>query len=457
MQTTQVRTMNTGICRLYALGILMLMIVLSMPATASTAVESVRIWPAPDHTRLVLDVGGAVDHNIFSLVGPSRLVIDLKDSRLKADFDALDLSGSPIRRIRSAPRNGSDLRVVLDLKKDIKPRSFQLQPNQQYGHRLVVDLIEEGARKARQEAQPTVTESVNGKRDIVVVVDAGHGGEDPGAIGPRGTHEKDVVLNMSRTLADMINLKPGYTAKLTRTGDYYIDLRSRTILARKHNADLFVSVHADAFRTPQPRGASVFALSQRGATSETARWLAQSENRSDLIGGSGGVSLEGRDEMLAGVLLDLSMTASINSSLGVGSTILDRLGNVAKLHKKGVEQAAFAVLKSPDIPSILVEAGFISNPREEKNLSNSAYQRKLSEAVFRGIDDYFRKTPPPGTLLAWQKRNGEGQVSQYRIQRGDTLSGVARRMQTTVSELMHYNGLNNDRVMVGQTLRIPAS
>ncbi|WP_225314921.1 N-acetylmuramoyl-L-alanine amidase [Marinobacter confluentis] len=433
--------------------------VAALPLNAGVNVESVRIWPAPDHTRLVLDVGDAIEHNVFSLSGPSRLVIDLKNSSLKANFDSLDLSGSPIRRIRSAPRNGTDLRVVLDLKSDIKPRSFQLEPNQQYGHRLVVDLIEEGARKARQEAQPTVTASANGKRDIVVVIDAGHGGEDPGAIGPRGTREKDVVLSMARTLADMIEQKPGYTARLTRTGDYYIDLRSRTILARKHNADLFVSVHADAFRTPQPRGASVFALSQRGATSETARWLAKSENRSDLIGGAGGVSLEGRDDMLAGVLLDLSMTASINSSLGVGSTILEQLGGVAKLHKSGVEQAAFAVLKSPDIPSVLVEAGFISNPTEEKNLGSAAYRRKLSEAVFRGIDDYFTKTPPPGTLLAWQKHNGNvtSQASQYRIQRGDTLSGVARRMQTTVSELMQYNGLNNDRVMVGQTIRIPAS
>jgi len=452
----QTYSMKTGLCLQRIISVVMLMF-LALPISAGVNVESVRIWPAPDHTRLVLDVGDAIEHNIFSLSGPSRLVIDLKNSALKADFDALDLSGSPIRRIRSAPRNGSDLRVVLDLKTDIKPRSFQLQPNQQYGHRLVVDLIEEGAQRARQEAQPTVTESTTGKRNIVVVVDAGHGGEDPGAIGPRGTLEKDVVLNMARTLAEMIERKPGYTAKLTRTGDYYIDLRSRTILARKHNADLFVSVHADAFRTPQPRGASVFALSQRGATSETARWLAQSENRSDLIGGAGGVSLDGRDDMLAGVLLDLSMTASINSSLGVGSTILDQLGGVAKLHKKGVEQAAFAVLKSPDIPSILVEAGFISNPQEERNLSSPAYQRKLSEAVFRGIDDYFSRTPPPGTLLAWQKRNGNSQASQYRIQRGDTLSGVARRMQTTVSKLMQHNGLNDDRVMVGQTIRIPAS
>jgi N-acetylmuramoyl-L-alanine amidase len=291
-------------------------------AQAATQIEGVRLWPAPDHTRLVLDTAGSVEHNVFALSGPSRLVIDLKNTSLKADFSKVDLSGSPIERIRSAPRNGSDLRVVLDLKSDIKPRSFVLEPNQQYGHRLVVDLIDEKGSRLERAASPTVTQDSAGKRDIIIVIDPGHGGEDPGAIGPRGTREKDVVLRMSKTLMDLINKQPGFTAKLTRTGDYYIGLRNRTLLARKYNADLFVSVHADAFRTPQPSGASVFALSQRGATSETARWLAQSENRSDLIGGAGGVSLDGRDDMLAGVLLDLSMTASINASLGVGSSVL---------------------------------------------------------------------------------------------------------------------------------------
>lgn len=438
-----------------------LMTLLAWPAvlSAATGVEGARLWPAPDHTRLVLDTAAKVDHNVFSLTGPARLVIDMKNVDLRTDFSGLDLSGSPIKRIRSARRNGNDLRVVLDLKDDIKPRSFQLEPNQQYGHRLVVDLIDEGGLKTQKPATPTVAQNPNGKRDIVVVIDAGHGGEDPGAIGPRGTREKDVVFSMAKTLQRLINENPGFTAKLTRTGDYYIDLRSRTLLARKHNADLFVSVHADAFRTPQPSGASVFALSERGATSESARWLAQSENRSDLIGGAGGVSLNGRDEMLAGVLLDLSMTASINSSLGVGSSILGKLGNVTKLHKRGVEQAAFVVLKSPDIPSLLVEAGFISNPQEERNLASSAYQRKLANAVFDGIYDYFAKTPPPGTLLAHQKASGKigGSISQYRIRRGDTLSTLAREYQTSVSELMRFNGLNNDRVMVGQTIRIPAS
>ena len=427
-------------------------------ASAAAQVEGVRIWPAPDHTRLVLDTAGAVEHNVFSLSDPSRLVIDLKNVSLKTDFSKVDLEGSPIRRIRSARRNGSDLRVVLDLASDIKPRSFALEPNQQYGHRLVVDLIDEKGSRIERATSPTVTQDSAGKRDIIVVIDAGHGGEDPGAIGPRGTREKDVVLRMAKTLADLVNKQPGFTAKLTRTGDYYIGLRNRTVLARKYNADLFVSVHADAFRTPQPSGASVFALSQRGATSETARWLAQSENSSDLIGGAGGLSLEGRDEMLAGVLLDLSMTASINASLGVGSSVLGRLGNVAKLHKPGVEQAAFVVLKSPDIPSILVEAGFISNPKEEKNLASQWYRDKLASAIMDGIHEYFRRTPPPGTLLAWQKQNkGSPEVSQYRIRRGDTLSGVARQNQTTVSELMRFNGMSDDRVMVGQTIRIPSS
>ncbi|WP_336366252.1 N-acetylmuramoyl-L-alanine amidase [Marinobacter sp. C2H3] len=432
---------------------------LAMAATAGTRVEDARLWPAPDHTRLVFDLTGPVEHNVFALKGPDRLVIDLKDAALKARLEALDLSGTPIRRIRSAPRNGNDLRVVLDLKGPIKPRSFQLAPNQQYGNRLVVDLVDENGTRVEQATRPTVTHESSGKRDIIVVVDAGHGGEDPGARGPRGTREKDVTLRLAKTLADRINGMPGYTAKLTRTGDYYIGLRERTVLARKYSADLFVSVHADAFRDPEPRGASVFALSQRGATSETARWLAQTENRSDLIGGTGGVSLDGRDEMLAGVLLDLSMTASINASLNVGGDVLNYLDDVARLHKSRVEQAAFVVLKSPDIPSILVESGFISNPTEERALGSEQYRRKIAGAIASGIDRYFRKTPPPGTLLAWKKRQGQADasVSQYRIQRGDTLSQVARDNQVSVNELMRFNGLDDDRVMVGQTLRIPAS
>lgn len=429
-------------------------------ASAATEVEGARIWPAPDHTRLVFDTGSAVEHTIFSLEDPSRLVIDMKDASLKARLDKLDLGDSPVKRIRSASRNGNDLRVVLDLSKDVKPRSFLLEPNQQYGHRLVIDLVEEDRESLRDMSmnKPIVRDDSDGKRDIVVVIDAGHGGEDPGAIGPNGTREKDVVFAMAEKLKEFIDSKPGYEAKLTRTGDYYIDLRRRMLLARKHKADLFVSVHADAFRSPQPSGASVFALSQQGATSETARWLARSENRSDLIGGEGGVTLGDKDDILAGVLLDLSMTASINASVGVGDYILQKLGNVTKLHKRGVEQAAFVVLKSPDIPSILVEAGFISNPGEEKNLMSTAHQRKVARAVFEGIDEYFNALPPPGTLLASEKRQqGGSAASEYQVQRGDTLSGVARRNQVSVEAIKRVNGLTDDVVVVGQTLQIPSS
>jgi N-acetylmuramoyl-L-alanine amidase len=434
------------------------MVLAAIPARAATEVEGARIWPAPDHTRLVFDTRSPVEHTIFSLENPARLVIDMKDASLKARLDQLDLTNSPVRRIRSASRNGDDLRVVLDLGKDIKPRSFQLEPNQQYGHRLVIDLIEEDRESLNDMTRPIVREDTGSKRDIIVVIDAGHGGEDPGAIGPSGTREKDVVLALARRLEKLIDSKPGYEARLTRTGDYFIDLRRRTLLARKHKADLFVSVHADAFHSPQPRGASVFALSQRGATSETARWLARSENRSDLIGGEGGVTLGDKDDVLAGVLLDLSMTASINASVGVGDYVLKKLGNVTRLHKSGVEQAAFAVLKSPDIPSILVEAGFISNPQEEKNLLSSAHQDKVARAVVDGIDEYFNTLPPPGTLLAWQKRQQDAAVaSEYRVQRGDTLSAVARRNQVSVEAIKRANGLTDDVVMVGQTLQIPRS
>ena len=426
----------------------------AMGAWAGDQVQGARIWPAPDHTRLVLDVTGPVEHKVFALKGPSRLVIDLQDTTLKARLDALDLAGSPIRRIRSAPRNGNDLRVVLDLKTDVKPRSFELEPNQQYGHRLVVDLIDENGSRLENAGQPTVTQDAGGKRDIVVVIDPGHGGEDPGAIGPRGTREKDVALKMAKTLASLINAQPGYTAKLTRTGDYYIGLRNRTLLARKYNADLFVSVHADAFRTPQPKGASVFALSQRGATSETARYLAQRENRADLIGGVGSVSLTDKDAMLAGVLLDLSMTATLDSSLDVGARVLKSMGRIARLHKKHVEQAGFVVLKSPDVPSILVETGFISNPSEAQRLSQADYQRKMASAIFQGVREYFDQSPPEGTLLA-MNRHQSGTV--YVVNPGDTLSGIAQRHQISVSTLQRHNQLESTRIRVGQRIKIPIS
>ncbi|KZZ43452.1 N-acetylmuramoyl-L-alanine amidase, partial [Oleiphilus sp. HI0118] len=338
-----------------------LLVSVSSVAAKPVDVKEIRLWNAPDHSRLVLDLGSSVSHKLMTLQNPERVVIDLKGAKKKTRFDTLDLAASPVKSIRSAVRNGSDLRIVLDMKQQVKPKSFLLAPNDQYGNRLVIDLYPKSAKSASKPVKKL--DIVDGRRDVVVVVDPGHGGEDPGAIGPGKVREKDVVLAISKELVRQINAVQGYKAYLTRETDYYIGLRKRTEIARKRNADLFVSVHADAFTRAQANGASVYALSLRGASSETARWLAKKENASDLIGGSG-VKLGDHDDMLASVLLDLSSTASLKASLSVGDKVLSSLGGVARLHKSQVQQAGFAVLKSPDIPSILVETGFISNPAE---------------------------------------------------------------------------------------------
>ncbi|WP_443190651.1 N-acetylmuramoyl-L-alanine amidase, partial [Pseudomonas indica] len=316
-------------------GLGVLLAAVAVDALAATEVRGVRLWRAPDNTRLVFDLSGPVQHNVFTLTAPNRIVIDVNGAQLATQLEQLSLSNTPITSIRSAQRTPTDLRVVLDLSAAVDPKSFTLAPNQQYGHRLVVDLFDQSADTAPK-VPATTTASVpqapvtptqpavklpampNAKRDIVIAIDAGHGGEDPGAIGPKGAREKDVVLAIAKELQRQINAEKGFRAELVRTGDYFIPLRKRTEIARKQGADLFVSVHADAAPRSSAFGASVFALSDRGATSETARWLADNENRSDLIGGAGSVTLDDKDRMLAGVLLDLSMTASLSSSLDVG-------------------------------------------------------------------------------------------------------------------------------------------
>lgn len=425
--------------------------------TYAVNLTNARVWPAPDHTRLVFEVTAGVEHKLFSMSNPNRIVIDMSNAKLLTDLSDLSLVGSPIKRIRSATRNKRDLRVVLDVTRQVEPKSFLLKPNQQYGNRLVIDLHE----RNKNQAAPKIVRSVDGnhqKRDVVIVIDAGHGGEDPGALGPGRVREKDVVLAISKELKQLVGSQRGMKAQMTRDGDYYVGLRQRTGVARKHNADLLVSIHADAFHKPQASGASVYALSKRGASSEAARWLAKKENSADLIGGVGGVSLDDKDDVLAGVLLDLSMTASLNASLGVGSHVLKSMGGMTKLHKKRVEQAGFVVLKSPDIPSILVETGFISNPVEARRLKTRKYQKKMAKAIYRGLDTHFKTTPPPGTLLSYQKHNNRSSnPKRYKIQRGDTLSGIAKRNQVTVSQIRKENSLRSDHVRVGQVIRIPAS
>ena len=379
-----------------------------MSALAQAAiVENVRTYRAPDHTRLVFDLSEPVRHQVFSLENPDRIVIDLSDSELRGDLESLDLSDTPVISIRSARRNNTDVRVVLDLRARVQPRSFVLSDNQQYGDRLVVDLYD-----PKPKVSASDSSLVNGKRDIVVAISAGHGGEDPGAIGVNHLQEQKVVLAIAREIQSVLEQTPGYRPVMIRDGDYYVNLRKRTSIAHDNSADLFIAIHADAFSSSRAEGATVYALSQRGATSEQARRLAEKENGADLIGGVGSVSLNDKDEVLASVLLDLSMTASIASSLEVGDRIISSLDNVTNMRRSNVEQAAFVVLKSADIPSLLIEAGYVTNPSDARNLNSPAHQKKFAQAVVNGITTYFYDTPPRGTWVSWYKENG-GAPSHY--------------------------------------------
>jgi len=422
--------------------------VLASVLTVSAAdVNAVRLWRAPDHTRLVLDLSEAAEFSTLSLDNPERFVIDLSQSRLTASLNALPLEGTPLSGVRSGIRQGADLRLVFDLSASVRTSVFLLPPNDTTGHRVVIDLFD---KTPTEEPEPVLSvESLESRRDIVIAIDPGHGGEDPGALGPGGLREKTVVLQIARRLENQLAKIPGFKPMLVRTGDYYVSLKNRRDKARALEADLFVSIHADAFREKSARGASVYALSTRGATSTTAQYLADTENAADLVGG---VELAEMDPMLAGVLADLSMTGTLDASLNLGALILEQIDGVARLHKKRVEQAGFAVLKSPDVPSLLIETGFISNPGEAERLATPAYQDKMARAIRRGIQSWFARQPPPGTLLAWQREQGGREVT---IAAGDTLSEIAERYGVTVASIKTNNGLSRDMIYVGQTLVIP--
>jgi len=423
-----------------------LLIVCSAAALAEEVqVGRVRMWQAPEHTRLVFDVSGPVEHTLFRLANPERVVIDMRNARLVPADGDLSLENSFLKGMRSAPRNGDDLRVVLDLKRQLQPKSFLLKPNREYGHRLVIDLYDPGAEQSTvKDPSGPLADAPQPPRDVVIAIDAGHGGEDPGARGRRGTREKDVVLQIARHLADLVRQEKGMQPVLIRDGDYYLGLRKRMEKARSHKADLLISIHADAFRDARAKGASVYVLSRSGATNEAARWLAESENASDLVGG---VSLDDKDDLLAKVLLDLSQTGTIEASLDVGSDVLVSLKQVVEAHKHRVQQAGFVVLKSPDIPSILVETAFISNPHEERKLRDPRHQQRMAKAMMAGIRSYFARHAPPGTLLAEHR--------EHVIARGDTLSEIAEQYQVSLASLRAANGIEGDQLKVGQVLRIP--
>ena len=360
------------------------------------ALHNIRTYEAPDHTRVVFDTSGQADTAIFALQRPDRLVIDFKNSRPAADFkpDFSKVTGRRLKKVRMAAR-GRDYRVVLDLIRPLRRKDFWLKPIPPYNHRLVIDLFDQqAASTAAQSRAPQV------HQDIVIAIDAGHGGEDPGAIGPNGVYEKQVVLSMARKLEKLFERTPGYRVVMVRKGDYYIPLRQRTRIAHEARAHLFLSIHADAFKKPQVSGASVFMLSERGADSEMARFLAEKANQADLIGGVSDVSLDDKAPYLRETLADLAMEGKRRQSSEVGVEVLGQLGKITKLHKKQVGHAGFVVLKTPDIPSLLVETGFISNPTEARRLNQAEHQGKITRAIYDGVVKYWRANPPPGTALA---------------------------------------------------------
>ncbi len=456
--------------RYLSVAIFILCSLLMHSAFAQTIkLTKLRVATQGERTRFVFDATGPVKYRDFHLSRPDRFVLDIEKGRVVANLKRVNLSKTPVKDLRSSSHGVRYYRIVFDLKHSVTSHVFTLAPEGKLGYRLVVDMFSpRGGRPvlSKVDVEPmaekvpviikTPTKPVatvpqarpKSLRDVVVVIDPGHGGKDPGATGPGGHHEKTIVLAIAKDLRRMINQQPGFKAELTRKGNYYLTLRGRLAIARKDKADMFVAIHADAFKNSRASGASVYALSERGATSEAARWLAEKENKSELMGG---VDLGDKDNMLRSVLINLSQNHTISVSLQIGRSILRQLSKITLLHHNTVEQAAFVVLKSPDIPSLLVESGFISNPKEERQLISPRYQNRLARALMLGIKGYFLQHPPAGTLLAAEKR----QALNYVVARGDTLNGIARRYDLNIATLRQANHLASAQLRTGQVLRIP--
>lgn len=397
------------------LNLLLVSPLFALPLGAyATQIRNARLWRSNDKLRLVFDLSGPVQYKTFSLASPDRLIIDLSGAGLSGDFSQLALKNSGIISIRSGHFGKSDTRIVLDLVEPMQLNSFVLPPQDGQGHRLVLDLTNATRAPRQIAAEPallvTPVDKAHPKRDIIVVVDPGHGGKDPGAIGSKGQREKDVVLSIAQLLAKRLKREKGFDVKLVRNDDFFVPLRKRVDIARQHKADMFISVHADAAPRLTASGASVYALSEGGATSATARFMVQRENGADLLGATTLLNLKDKDPMLAGVILDMSMNATIASSLQLGSSVLGSLQNITSLHQKRVEQAGFAVLKSPDVPSILVETGFISNPRDAQRLVTARHQQAVADGLFEGLKRYFQKNPPMNSYMAWVQAQKNSQV-----------------------------------------------
>ncbi|SQH75118.1 N-acetylmuramoyl-L-alanine amidase [Shewanella benthica] len=427
--------------------LVMLTLCTSFVVHSATKLDGVRIWAAPESTRVVFDLTHAPKYTYFNLTSPYRLVVDLKGTTTSLNLSKLANNSKLVKRVRiSKPPAKGTLRLVIDLIKPVKANLFSLPPTAPYGNRLVLDL--DDSRSSVTVSQPS--KSTQKLRDVVVAIDAGHGGDDPGSIGPSGIYEKKVVLEIAKKIAAKINATPGMRAVMTRSGDYFVNLNKRSEIARKSKADLLVSIHADAFTSPQPRGASVWVLSMKRANSEIGRWLEHKEKHSELLGGAGEIIQNTDNEQyLAMTLLDMSMDRSMAISHNIADDVLANLGKVTKLHKHKPESASFAVLKSPDIPSILVETGFISNHKEERLLSQRQHQNNIANAVHKGIVKYFENNPPVNSLMASKSSR------KHNVRQGESLSVIAHRYQVSVTSIKKVNNLKSNKIRIGQKLVIP--
>ena len=441
-------------------SVLLLCFVVQFAHGAQNNIDGVRIWPSPDNTRVVFDMKSAPEFTYFTLKNPLRLVIDLNNTSDTAKLSGIENSGDLIKKLRySTPKNKSSARVVVELNRNTKPSLFAVTPDGAYGHRLVIDLPDSAPQPSPTLSASTsvgtvvIDDSSSARdRDIIVAIDAGHGGHDPGSVGPSGTFEKHITLSIAKKLENMINAELGMRAIMTRSGDNYVSPNRRPEIARERKADLLISIHADAFSQPQPRGGSVWVLSMRRADTELGRWLEKSERHSELLGGAAEViSDKSSERYLTETILGLSMDHSMAASHDLGNKVVEELKQVTSLHKRKPQAASFAVLTAPDIPSILVEVGFISNPQEEKNLNWGKHRERLAKAMFEATKRYFKQVPPDGTLWASEKAKNR----THKVRSGESLSLLAQRYNVKISSIKAANDLSSDVVRVGQVLNIP--
>ncbi|PML55582.1 N-acetylmuramoyl-L-alanine amidase [Vibrio lentus] len=433
---------------------------------SANSLKGLRVWPSPEETRVVIDLKSEADFSYFTLSSPSRLVVDLKHTNLATKLPVVVKDSPVLSKVRkSSPPDKNTYRLVFELKKSSKADLFKLSPTPggQYGHRLVVDFPHGATSKGTttsKPSKPTVNKNINQvkrQKDILIVIDPGHGGEDPGSIGPSRKYEKNATLSISRKLAAQLNAVPGIKTRMTRNADYFVNLNRRVAIARENEAHLFISIHADAFTTPQPRGGSVFVLNTRRANTEISRWIENKEKQSELLGGSGAAFTGNIDDKNVNqTLLDLQFSHSQKEGYKLATTILSEMGKVAKLHNSKPINTSLAVLRSPQIPSVLVETGFISNPTEEKLLFQRSHQDKLARAVTKAVVKYLKANPPEGIILS-NATSSTGSVSQHKVSRGESLSVIASKYGTSTQTLMKLNNLKSSSLAIGQVLKIPGS